>query len=400
MPDHNPLRLLIIGIGHNQITFLERLINGLIDQNIQIMLSHTKRLRKQPKGNHSIQYFWTPPIKRGIFRQVFNLMYLFISSLGSKYRRWLTTQVSQGQSLKDKIGIFIRYAPFCHGDFDVIYFPWNSTAITYKGLFEIGLPVVISCRGSQVNIRPHLPGQDAYVSGLRETLQEAAAVHCVSEDIQQAAQAYGLDPEKAVIIHPAVDPDFFKPLNARPHNKQFKIISTGSLIWRKGYEYLLMALKRLIDKGVDAELHILGEGYMQQPILFTIHDLGLTGRVYMHGRVTPEEVREHLQTSDVFMLSSLSEGISNAVLEAMSCSLPVVSTDCGGMSEAISDGVEGFLVPLRDPKAMADALFKLSANADLRQTMGMASRELVLKQFQLDDQINAFIDLLNSIVVQ
>jgi len=396
MADQSPLRVLILGAGNGEITFLDRLIQGLLAQNIRIIMNHAKWHKGRSMVQNSIRYLWTPPIKGSWITHLIPLIYLLLSSVKSKYHHWLSAQVRKGCNLKEKYGLFMRYAPFCHGNIDVIYFPWNSTAITYHGLFEIGLPVVISCRGSQINVRPHLPGQEAYVSGLRETLQEAASVHCVSRVIMHEALSCGLNPQNAAIIHPAVDPDFFKPLDTRPRNTRFRLITIGSLIWRKGYEYLLMALRHLLDKSVDAELHILGKGNMQQSILFSIGDLNLMERVHLHGRVNPEEVRDQLQASDVFVLSSLSEGISNAVLEAMCCGLPVVSTDCGGMSEAISDGVEGFLVPLHDPKAMADALYKLAADPGLREKMGKAGRDRVVKQFNLRDQVQAFIYLFES----
>jgi glycosyltransferase involved in cell wall biosynthesis len=101
-------------------------------------------------------------------------------------------------------------------------------------------------------------------------------------------------------------------------------------------------------------------------------------------------VRRVLQGADAFLLSSLSEGISNAVLEAMACGLPVVTTDCGGMREAVTDGVEGFLTPLYDPGAMAGALEKLLLNHRLRTAMGAKARARAVAQFDLKDQIAAW----------
>jgi glycosyltransferase involved in cell wall biosynthesis len=137
---------------------------------------------------------------------------------------------------------------------------------------------------------------------------------------------------------------------------------------------------------------------MGQRIHFTIEDLGLTKRVHLMGRVSPPEVLAHVQGADAFVLASLSEGISNAALEAMSCGLPVVSTNCGGMNEAISDGVEGFLVPPREPSAMVEALLKLARDPALRQRMGQAGRTRVLKDFTLQDQIASFSNLFESLI--
>ena len=104
---------------------------------------------------------------------------------------------------------------------------------------------MVSCRGSQVQVAPHNPGRVArYEPGWRSQPQRAAAVHCVSEAIMQEAMQFGLDPAKARVIRPAVDPEFFRPAApARKADGRFRV-TTGSLIWRKGYEYALQAIRR------------------------------------------------------------------------------------------------------------------------------------------------------------
>jgi glycosyltransferase involved in cell wall biosynthesis len=105
-----------------------------------------------------------------------------------------------------------------------------------------------------------------------------------------------------------------------------------------------------------------------------------------------------LQRADVFVLASLSEGISNAVLEAMACGLPIVTTDCGGMREAITDGVEGFVVPVRDSESMANALEKLIADKVLRAEMGCRARERILGGFTLERQVEQFLAMYEELV--
>ena len=154
-----------------------------------------------------------------------------------------------------------------------------------------------------------------------------------------------------------------------------------------------MAVRLLLDQGIPAQFHIIGAGPDYSRLLYTIGDLHLEGNVHLHGRLAPLEVRNRLQEADVFLLSSLSEGISNAVLEAMACGLPVVTTDCGGMTEAVTDGVEGLVVPVRDPEAMAAALARLASEAKLSHHLGQAARQRILQEFTLDRQIEKFIEL-------
>ena len=176
------------------------------------------------------------------------------------------------------------------------------------------------------------------------------------------------------------------------------MVTTGALIWRKGYEPLLMAVRNFLENSFDAELHIIGTGEDQQHLLYTIQDLGLRNHVFLEGYQPPDQVCKWLQKADVFILASLSEGISNAVLEAMSCGLPIITTDCGGMNEAIENEVEGLIVPVWDEEAMAEALTRLAANMDLRKRMGEAGRKRIITEFTLEHQISIFKQLIQKAI--
>lgn len=396
MAERASFRLLVVGYGQTEITFLQRLLRGLVDQGVQVTLATaSKRVIKSfPKG--SLRWLWAPSWNGGGLLRAARLLALCFQNLLSPRKAWLRAQLRQAKTPRQRFETLYRYLPFGRGEWDLIYFPWNSAAIDYSGLYELGIPVVVSCRGSQVNIRPHLPGQEGFKEKLIISLRKAAVVHCVSEQIRQEVLSFAIEQGKTAVIHPALDPNFFRPGIPAGNEGKLRLITTGALIWRKGYEYLLQAVQQLQQAQLDFELNIIGEGVERQRLLYTIADLGLAGRVNLLGQLEPAVVLQRLQQSDVFVLSSLSEGISNAVLEAMSCGLPVVTTACGGMREAVSDGVEGFVVPIRDPETMAAALKKLAADPILRQRMGQAGRERILKDFQLSGQVEAFIRLCNQ----
>jgi colanic acid/amylovoran biosynthesis glycosyltransferase len=355
-----PLRLLVVGLSWPPETFLARLLHGLADRGVQVTLAGARR----PTGD------W----------------------LGRAGRGWLPLP-------RRGAAVALRWAPLAGRRWDVIYFPWNAAAVDYLPLFDLGYPVVVSCRGAQINVAPHNPQRTALRDGLRATLTRAAAVHCVSDAIRREAAQYGLEPRKAWVIRPAVDPALFCPPPAavdRPGGA-LRLVTTGSLIWRKGYEYLLAALRILRDRGCAARLAIIGDGPERQRTLYSIHDLGLTEAVTLHGRLPPAQVVAQLQQADVFVLASLSEGISNAALEGMACGLAVVSSDCGGMREAVLDGVTGLLVPPRDPTALAGALARLAEAPAQRRRMGAAGRARVLAHFDLADQAAQFHALLRAV---
>jgi len=160
---------------------------------------------------------------------------------------------------------------------------------------------------------------------------------------------------------------------------------------------LLAALARLHRNGVDFHMDIVGEGELRKPLEFSIQDLGLAGRVNLLGGVTPADVLARLQATDIFVLSSVGEGISNAALEAMASGVPVVTTNTGGMPEAISDGVEGFVVPMRDAPALAERIAQLAGDRELRARMGRAARARAEAEFSLERQASVFEQIYRSV---
>lgn len=292
-----------------------------------------------------------------------------------------------------------RVLPILYVTPDVMHFEWNSEAVRYMQFWPLwSCPIVVSCRGSQINVRPHLPNNQKFVTGLAESFSRAAAVHCVSDAIMREAMKLGLEASKAVVIRPAVDtgsppPDRTKTNVDKTTVDPVEILSVGALTWRKGYEYALLAIHELQRRKLPVRYCIVGDGPDRERIVYTIRDLGLDEVVTLAGYVPPEDVRKYMERADIFLLSSLSEGIANAAIEAMASGLPVVSTECGGMGEVITDGTEGFLVPVRDPSAMASAMEEFIKDSTLRARMGFSARERVLREFRIEDQADQFLAL-------
>ena len=283
------------------------------------------------------------------------------------------------ERLLSRVSRLRSYLPLARLRPDIVHFAWNSTAIAYLPLVRRwGCHTVVSCHGSEVNVRPHLAGGAEFAARLRSSFAEVDAVHCVSQAIAGQAARQGMDPRRAWLIHSGVDTGFFVPATRRrAPSDELRVVSVGLLRWLKGHEYALRTIDELERQGVRAQLDVLGEDSERplgepsdRPRLEnTIAQLGLGARVRLHGHVPPEEVRRHLHGADVLLHASLSEGIPTAVLEAMACALPVVVADCGGLREAVRDGVEGFVVAPRDPVRAAAALRRLGQDPGLRAKM-------------------------------
>jgi colanic acid/amylovoran biosynthesis glycosyltransferase len=282
---------------------------------------------------------------------------------------------------------------------DVVHFEWPWRARYYFPLVDVWKrPFTISCRSGHYEVPAHT--SEARIVPL--LFAKAAAVHCVCHALERAMAQHALPHEKSWVIRTAVDEKFFRPndRNGDVNGAPFGVVSVGRLAWYKGYEYALIAVRRLLDLGVPVRFDIVGEGPDRARIVHAVSDLDLEEHVRLHGHLGPELVRERLRAADVFLQASVAEGLPNAVLEAMACALPVVVTDCGGLREAVTDGIEGFVVPRRAPGPIADKLHQLARDPVLRTTMGAAGRARVQREFTLADQTMQFAELYESVATR
>jgi glycosyltransferase involved in cell wall biosynthesis len=153
----------------------------------------------------------------------------------------------------------------------------------------------------------------------------------------------------------------------------------------KDHPTFLRAASRVQALVPDSGFILAGEGERIESMQCLAADLGLTGNTFFIGRC--ERVSDLLSISDVCVLSSVAEGFSNAILEYMGAGRPVVATDVGGAREAIRAGVTGFLVPPKDPGAMADCIVELLIDSKRAAAMGENGRRVVLEQFSCEAQL-------------
>jgi glycosyltransferase involved in cell wall biosynthesis len=287
---------------------------------------------------------------------------------------------------------FLKLTPYLGCSADIIHFEFATKAVELEPLLDlVSFKKVVSCRGTDVSILPLL--DEKFADGLNRVFQKADRVHCVSKEIQSRAMCYGLKPTKVFINHPAVDVDFFQPHRTHGTSREVPVVvSVGRLHWVKGYEYALQALHFLYKKAIPFRYLIVGDGPAEDAVRFAIWELNLTDVVEVYKNLPQKDVKEKLEEADVFLLTSVSEGLSNTALEAMAMELPIVSSLAGGMAEAITDGIEGFLVKTRSPEMMAEKLELLLNDASLRARMGKAARQRVLRQFRLERQSACFVE--------
>lgn len=276
---------------------------------------------------------------------------------------------------------------------DIIHFEFGALAPERIHLKDcLGSRLTVSFRGYDLNhVCIDAPNYYQYLWG------KVDAIHTLGYALWRKAQWCGCpDTMPHKLIPPAIDTDFFV-LNQEKavevvgtSSRPFRILSVGRLEWKKGYEYALQAIRILQEQGVICEYRIVGEGKYLAALMYARHQLGVTQAVELLEARPRDEIKAQMAWADVFLHSSVSEGFGNAVIEAQAMQLPVVTSDAGGLAENVIDNWTGYVVPRRDPVALAARLLHLMNNPKLRLQLGMQGREHVLAHFQLSDQINAF----------
>ena len=205
----------------------------------------------------------------------------------------------------------------------------------------------------------------------------------------------GIDLNKFIFQDKKVKEEIRKELNLKKDDKV--LISVGRLFEAKGYPYLIEAIKILKKKHPDIKLLVLGDGPEGKKIKEHIKELKLEKNILLLGQ--KESISEYLNASDVFVMSSLWEGLPIALLEAMAGGLPVVATRVGGVPEVVEDVKSGFLVELKNPRGLAEKIVKmLEMSEEERRKMGERGRKIVEKKFSIERMIKEYENLYQKLL--
>ena len=249
-----------------------------------------------------------------------------------------------------------------------------------------GVPVVISSmQGIEVTRKVPL-----FVERLTSPLVDKFAA--VSDAIRNyIIQKAHIDPEKIVtvrngigLMEAKVAPIEGKEFGLRPGGPIVGVV--GRLAKEKGYWYLLSAARIVMKECPEAHFLVVGDGPQREKLANLALNLGLKDHITFTGY--RRDVLRVLSLFDIFALATLWEGLSMVILEAMVMAKPVVTTNVVGNPELVVDGITGFLVPPRDPQALADRILTLLKDENLRKRMGAAGRRRVEEKFTIEKMVS------------
>ncbi len=186
-----------------------------------------------------------------------------------------------------------------------------------------------------------------------------------------------------VIKGSGVNTNFFRPLKGNVDNRKFIFLFVGRLLYDKGIVEFIQASKQVRQIIKNAECWVVGELNSKNPSNIPKRELlqWVENRYIRYWGAT-NDIRDFIKKADVMVLPSYREGMPRAVLEAMSMGKPIITTDTAGCRESIAHDKNGYLVPVKDHLALAEAMVKIySLDQDKLEQMGKESRTKVLKEF-------------------
>ncbi|MGD9904552.1 MAG: glycosyltransferase [Vicinamibacterales bacterium] len=196
----------------------------------------------------------------------------------------------------------------------------------------------------------------------------------------------GIPASRVVVVHDGIDVERVAKTPAADIHQEFwfpkgapVVVNVGALVNHKGQRFLVEAMAEVRRHVADAQLVIFGDGDLREPLARQIHELGLDKHVVLAG--FRDDVLGLTRSADLFVMSSVTEGLGSAVLDAMALGLPVVGTRAGGIPEAVEDGVTGVLVPPGRSAPLAEAIVGMLGDAAGRRRMAEAGRARVAAEF-------------------
>jgi glycosyltransferase involved in cell wall biosynthesis len=287
------------------------------------------------------------------------------------------------------------------------------------------LPLLLTAKlmGKKTVVKMSLMGADdpltirrrRFGSLLLSALAGVDATVAISEELARSYLEAGLPSERLVRIPNGVDTDLFSPAGSDTHRMLRSelgfppdapiVLFVGAVNWRKGVDLLLQAWREVQALSPEAVLALVGplrgpsgpdidRPFAQYAREFIARHLPAE-RVHVLGKRT--EIERFYRMADVFVLPSRREGLPNALLEAMACGLPAISTTLPGISQVVDSGHNGLLVSPGEHSALADALLQPLRDPTLAGRLGQAARQTILDRYSMDAVADRYVKLYASL---
>jgi len=266
---------------------------------------------------------------------------------------------------------------------DLIHAHWAfSGLIALWGKKIHKKPVILSVRGSDINAR--FAGGKTSKLALQWVLRRCDYITTVSDNLlRKVTERFGID-QKIAVIPNGVSLESFYPIDRSEVRGKLGlpddipiVLYAGRIIESKGIESLVEAIPTVLKEYKETLFIFLGEGNLVEKTFDLCKEMGVERNILFTGRKPHSEMALWLNTADLIVLPSLSEGRPNIILEAMACGIPVVATRVGGIPELVREGDNGFLVPPNDASALGRAILTVLKMETQKDVLGERGRAIL-----------------------
>ena len=288
-------------------------------------------------------------------------------------------------------------------------YPEGWAACLARAVLKSAIPLVVTLHGYDILVEPSVGYgirlNKRYDVLVRKVLNEADAIIAASRAVLNEAARLVSDPEKVRLIPNGVDLRRFDPkLSGEAVRKKLNLEGEQVVFTLRhhrpvyGITHLLLAAKLVLRERKDAIFVVGGDGPLLNYHRELAGKLGISSNVVFTGKIPRDEVPHYYAASDVVVVPSLQEAWGLVATEAMACGKPGVASRVGGLPDQVIDGFNGFLVPPRDPKALADRILYLLETPSEARRMGLNGRKLAVECFDIEKRIDKIVRLYRELV--
>jgi colanic acid/amylovoran biosynthesis glycosyltransferase len=396
-------------------TFILRQIIGLLDRGHEVDI-YAYRPRNDPGVHTDVERYNL--LKRTYYMTSYtsmprNKVYRLIKGIGYAAIELRKKPIVLLNSLnvlkfgKDAASLALLYQiiPFLNkGPYDIVHChfgPIGYLAVMLKAVGAIRGQIITTFRG--YDISSYIKRRGDYTYDI--LFNKGNLFLCVSEQIKETLMNLGCAERKIIVHRSGVHLSKSHLNRPRPKtNGKVQLLTVARLVEKKGIEYGIRSINKLLGKYPQIEYKIAGDGYLKNTLQILIDELKLTHHVKLLGWQRQEQIRVLLQEADILLAPSVTsqngdrEGIPGAIVEALACGLPVLSTRHSGIPEVVQDGESGFLVPERDAEALAEKLAYLIEHPELWPEMGRKGRTYVEEHYDIDSLNDRLVEIYQELV--
>lgn len=292
-----------------------------------------------------------------------------------------------GISFKENLKLIIANQFLLTEKLDWLHFGFGTMALGRENIAQvIGAKMAVSFRGFDYYVYP-IKNKNCY----NTLFSKEVKYHVLSDAMKKGLINKGVLKENIIKITPAIDIELFEKTEL-PNNKIVQLTTVSRLHPIKGLDYILEALALLKQENISFHFSIMGDGSEKERLQFTVYQLGLLENVSFLGKLVPEQVKEELSKSDIYLQYSVQEGFCNAVLEAQAMGLLCIVSDAEGLSENVLDRQTGWVVAKRNPALLAEKIKEVSKlNKICKNDITDKAIQRIKNNFNIEKQTQKFV---------